>query len=39
MNIKSLFARIRTCCGSTNAEKEKEPKQVIKDNKSDFPED
>ena len=39
MNIKSLFARIRTCCNTTKEEKEKAPKQVIKDTKSDFPED
>ncbi len=39
MNIKSLFTRIRTCCNITKEEKEKASKQVIKDTKSDFPED
>lgn len=39
MNIKSLFARIRTCCDTTKEEKEKASKQVIKDTKSDTPED
>lgn len=39
MNIKSLYTRIRTCCNTTKEEKEKAPKQVIKDTKSDFPED
>jgi hypothetical protein len=39
MNIKSLFTRIRTCCDTSKEEKEKEPKQVIRDKKADFPED
>jgi hypothetical protein len=38
MNIKSIFARIGTCCGSTKKEKEKELNQV-KENKTDSPED
>jgi len=39
MNIKSLFAKIKTCREPTKEEKEKELTQVIKDNKADFPED
>lgn len=38
MNIKSILARIGTCCGSTKKEKEKELNQV-KENKADFSED
>ena len=39
MNIKSLFARLRTCCNTTKEEKEKAPKQVIRETKSEFSED
>jgi hypothetical protein len=38
MNIKSIFARIGTCCGTKKREKEKEVNQV-KENKADFSED
>jgi hypothetical protein len=40
MNIKSLIAKLKTSCSApTKEEKEKKLNQVIKDNKTDFPED
>jgi hypothetical protein len=30
MNIKSIFARLGTCCGSTKEEKKKEVSEVVK---------
>lgn len=36
MNIKSILARIGTCCGSTKKEKEQ---NQVKENKADFSED
>jgi hypothetical protein len=32
MNIKSIFARIGTCCGSSKEEKKKEVNQAVEDN-------
>jgi hypothetical protein len=39
MNIKSIFSRIGSCCGSTKKEAEKKLNPVVEDNKTDFPED